>query len=290
MVTPEEVYNVVKTRGPIIPNSIKKALNASDSTLINVFLSELKKEGLIRLTNMHIGSSRFAYIPSQKEKLQELIIHLNQKDRRVAEKLREEGVIRAKEADPLTRVSLSNIKDFAKPITVRIKNEEEVFYKWYLLSSEEAEERIKKSLNTIKKEKPEEEYKEEPLKTPDNRQYKTANKTLSVAAISGESSFSKAVKEYFKEKNIILKSMREIRNNKELEGEIDIPTPVGMISYFYRAKNKNKSNEGDIAGTLISARARMLNALYLTTGTVIKKAKKNKELKEVLVVEIGNSN
>jgi len=136
----------------VVPNKIKQELGAEDSMLISVYLADLKNNGKVRMTHVKLGSSSFAYAPDQIGKLKELTKHLNEKNLRVATKLEQEGVIRSATADPLTRVALQAIKDFAKPIRVKTGAGEEDFYRWYLLGGEETETKVKKLLGTDKKE------------------------------------------------------------------------------------------------------------------------------------------
>jgi hypothetical protein len=55
-------------------------------------------------------------------------------------------VLRDSTADPLTRVSLRTVKDFAKPLEVTHPGGKELFWKWHLLPQEEAERRIRGQL------------------------------------------------------------------------------------------------------------------------------------------------
>jgi len=308
-ITPEDVLKTVRELGPVVPNKIKQRLEQPDSMLINIYLSDLQKDGKIRMTTLQLGSSSFAYTPEQIPKLESLIEHLNEKDRRVAMRLKQEKVIRASTQDPLTRVGLQTIKDFAKPIQVKAAQEEETFYRWYLISSEEAQTRIKELVgvkpepettpqvpadtsqqitreltpNTTSEEKLQEapvQKVEKPTHTPQQR----------LTEIQAESEFAKKLLAYFKEKKIIVHSLEEVRKGSEIDALINLPSAVGVIKYFCKAKSKKSSNDGDLAAAILTAKSKMLPALYITTGTVTKKAKENKELQEIVVVELGNSN
>jgi len=63
-----------------------------------------------------------------------------------------------------------------------------------------------------------------------------------------------------------------------------------LFKFGSKAKKKKKSNDGDLASTILAAKKHLLPALYVTTGTVTKKARQNKDFGEVQVVELGNSN
>lgn len=311
----EDVLRIVRQYGPIVPNKIKQTLNQSDSTLVSVYLSDLVREGKVRMTHVKLGASTFAYTPEQVPKLAELIKHHNEKDRRAAEKLRSEKVIRASTQEPLMRVALGQIKDFAKPVTVKTSKGEELFYRWYLTPSDEVQRRIK-SLLGVKQpdEKVVEKPKEEPQKktqevtTPKQEEKatiatqkvkqeekpvkqetpKTKEEQAVLTEVEPESDFAKEIVAYCEKNGITIIELEEIRKESELDLKIQMPTPVGKILYYAKAKSKKNSNDGDLASAILSAKRHMLPAIYFTTGSVTKKAKENKDLQEITVVEIGS--
>lgn len=325
MLSQEDVLRTVQQHGPVIANKIKQVLEQPDATLINVYLSELKADGKIKLSHTQLGSSPFAYTPKQKQKLEALIEHLNEKDRRTAKKLKEEGLIRKSTADPLTRVSLQNIKDFAVPIRVKTNEGEDTFYRYFLLSPEEAQERIKRKLGKkepVKKEqtaeekkkpqkeevpKPkqestpkeqqaeekEESKKEEPVKRPtepEKRPQKTKAEKQQTLERPDESEFAQQLRKYFSSNDIAVKSLEEVRKNSEVDCVIEVPSKLATITFFCKARNKKRSNDGDLAAAILAAKMKQLPAMYYTTGNVTKKAKKNPQLKEITVIEDGNTN
>lgn len=312
--TQEDVLRVVTQHGPIIPNQVKQKLSAGDATMINVYLSNLKEEGKIKFTHLQLGSSKFSYTQEQKPKLENLIEHLNEKDRRTAKKLKEQRVLRVQEQDPLTRVGLQQIKDFAIPIKVSTGQGEEIFYRYFLTSPEEAQKRIREQLNPQSKqeqepqeeikqpqtdqEKPEQEKPEEETKTaqepeptkeetPPEKPKREEQKSLEEPTIP-ESELAQHVNNYCEENNIQILSIEEVRKNSELDLVIKLPTAAGKITFYAKAKSKKNSNDGDLAAAILSAKKRMLPALYLTTGAVTNKAKENEELQEITVVELGS--
>lgn len=305
--TQEDVLRVVKEHGPLIPNKIKQHLGAGDTTMINVYLSNLKEEGKIKFTHLQLGSSKFAYTPEQKTKLEELIEHLNEKDRRTAKKLQEKKVLRVQEQEPLIRVGLQQIKDFAIPIKVSTGDEEELFYRYYLTTPQEAQEKIRELLqpNNTQETPPQEEPTQQ---TPPNKpetptqtnhpaeqekqpKKEQTNKQEGQQSLykppTPESELAETLINYCEENDIHIKTYNEARKNSEIELTIAVPTAVGRITFYAKAKSKKKSNDGDLAATVLAAKARMLPAMYITTGEVTNKAKENPELQELTVVELG---
>ena len=149
----DEVLRLVQTRGPVIPNHIRKELD-TDTVMVGAVLSQLISEGKLKVTTVKIGGSPNYYAPGSEAKLVDLIKYLNEKDRRVAEMLMDQKVMKDSDQDPLVRVSLRNIKDYAKPLEVTIKGKVEVYWKWFLLSAQEAEDLLAQQINPKKPEKP----------------------------------------------------------------------------------------------------------------------------------------
>jgi len=142
----EDILNVVKNKGPVTPTEIKRELNA-ETYLISAILSELVNSHIIKTTSVKKGTSIFYYLPSQEPKLESLISFLNEKDQRTVHLLKEKKVLEDKSQELLIRVSIRKIKDYAKPINIRISEDEvKLFWKYFLVSDEEAKSVIREIL------------------------------------------------------------------------------------------------------------------------------------------------
>jgi len=146
----EAVLKAVQARGPVIPNDIRKEMGG-ENMLIGAILSELASDGKVKVTNTKIGGSPAYYTVGTEFRLQNLMKYLNTKDRETAEYLRLKKVLKDSELTPLLRVSLRNIRDFAKPLEVSVKGVKEIYWKWYLLPTPEAEKLILKDVKPAKK-------------------------------------------------------------------------------------------------------------------------------------------
>ena len=154
MVNHEDILKIVQMRGPIIPNELKKIIKAGDTILLGAVLSELKEAGKVKVTNTKVGSSPAYYAPGTEVRLQNLMKYLNEKDRQTAELLRQRKIIKDSDQSPLVRVSLRNIRDFAKPLEVTVKGKREIYWKWYMMSTKEANDIIMKKVKPIPKPAP----------------------------------------------------------------------------------------------------------------------------------------
>lgn len=147
------VLRLVREKGPVIPIHLRKELD-TDTVLIGAMFSQLIAEGKVKVTTVKIGGSPFYYTPGTEEKLVNCMRYLNEKDRRVAEMLQSKKVMKDIDQDPLVRVCLRNIKDYSKPLEVNVKGQKEIYWKWYLTPTKEAEEIILGVLKPKKAEKP----------------------------------------------------------------------------------------------------------------------------------------
>ncbi len=138
LVDSDDVLQAVRTRGPMIPMDIRKFLGKGDSITIGAALSTLSSKGFIKYTHVKMGGSPFYYVKGQESKLELLYKYLNDKDKKVFEILKQEKVLKDSSQEPLTRVSLRNIPDFAKKLELDVGGEARLYWRWYLLSEDEA--------------------------------------------------------------------------------------------------------------------------------------------------------
>jgi hypothetical protein len=346
----DDVLNLVKSRGPIIPNELKKLLKQGDTVLLGAMLSEAASKGQVKISSTKIGGSPFYYDPAQPEKLEAIAQHLNEKDRRTHALLKEQKVLRDDEHEALTRVSLRNIKDFSRELRVSTPDGEVIFWRYFLVPEDEAmriirgEEPKKQDLEIPKTQK--EKAAESPLTTQTARQPESARqsaapavkkvveeaiKTVSVQSIVEQEDefiaelepkkktikeklekkkrtepkveiqqplpvvapppisddFYTYVKNYFDKNGILIKEQKLVKKG-ELDFVILIPSPVGTMEYFCKAKTKKKSTDLDLAGAKLEGQSRNLPVLYLCAGEVTKKARDalTTTLKGVVVKEL----
>ncbi len=142
----EKIINLIKIKGPIVPVQLSKEIG-QNILFTSAILSELVSKGRLKVSNLKIGGgSPLYYQPGQEAQLTRFVSNLNEKDKKTYLLLREHGILRDRELDALTRFSLRIIKDFAAPLQVTLNECSEIFWRYFLLSSEEAEERIRRIL------------------------------------------------------------------------------------------------------------------------------------------------
>lgn len=339
----EDILGFLERNGPSVPATIASSLR-KDSVLVNAVLSELIRDKKVYLTDMRYGRSRLHYLAGQEAQLDSFIDKLNEKDRATARKLKEARVLRDSEVEPLTRVSLRNIPDFAVPLEVSFNQRREVFWKWHLLSSDEAVNRIKEMLGVKDEEvassrhAPEEMHTTEPEKDSSETEASAAERDEypgeaessakaeekvkpqshqeqeePAASADGESAeehrpeeetythdsqglletetddpFGNEVISFLKEKDIRVIRCDVERKGTDLDLEVIVPSPVGGLRYYCKARKKKSIDDGDLAAAYVTALMRKLPALFVTPGTLTKKAQEkcDQEMLSMSVVEM----
>lgn len=303
MLSKERVLAVLQAHGPLLPVQIKKHIGEGDTFTIGALLSELSSGGKVRVSSVKRGGSPFYFVPEHKARLANFISDLGEKDRRAAEKLREHKVLRDKEQEPLVRVCLRQVKDFASPVEVKTKDGVELFWKWYLLPAEQTEAEVRKLLGiaapvTPVVEAPAPPPAPESPSAPEERHLErqerlepASEKPKSAApkeVDAGDDAFLKQLLGYFAEKHIKVLSHTVLRRNTDIELVVSVPTAVGRVEYHCKAKNKKKSNEGDLSSAYVQGQLKKLPVLYVTTGEVTKKAREKleQEFKGLVLVQL----
>ncbi|OGM02906.1 hypothetical protein A3K72_03640 [Candidatus Woesearchaeota archaeon RBG_13_36_6] len=307
----QKVIDFIRVKGPSLPVHITKEIN-QNILMSSAILSEMVSKGDLKISNIKLGGSPLYYIKGQEYKLQNYIDRLNPKDRKTLELLREKKVLRDVKLQPIERVSLRQIKDFAIPLKVQIGNNVELFWKWYLLPGENAEALVKDIIRgEIPKKEPEKikipEAKVEPkleikpkeieiervlekkpvkqkpkIKKPVKKEEK---KPKSFVDKTGIDEFLSQVNSYFKKNRIEVLEHSIIRKNSEIDFVIKVPSTVGSLTYYCKAKSKKRSNDNDLASALVQGQMKKLPVIYLTQGELTKKTNEmlNKEFKGMTI-------
>lgn len=330
----DTILSFLRSKGPSLPSDIARYIR-TNTIFVGAHLSAMLEKKLICISSIKIGSSPLYYLKDQKNRIEEFISHLDEKDRRTFALLKQKKVLRDREQHPLIRVSLREIKDFAVQLNVRTDNSQEIFWKLYSLSDEEAsniirdileppvikpkigpqKQKIEKAKSEIKKE--ETKLKEEiKIKEP-RKEQKTEIKKLEPVkeklkpklqiqetlvkeqikepvkeillekpaekpVIRGK--FYNSVIESFGRKSITIIKEEMVKADNEYDFIIKLPTPAGDLTYYCKAKNKKKINEGDLSSAVLKAQSKRLPVLFLADGQLTKQA--NKSLEEELKDQI----
>lgn len=307
----EKVLQTVKMKGPLLPIVIAKDFNV-DTLIASAMLSELSSRKLIKISSVKVGGSPLYYARGQEYKLQNYYNQLNEKEKMSYDLLKDKKVLDEASLEPVIRVALKQIKDFAIPVIVNNEGLQKVFFKWYLTSQNEADDLIKSILKpseekrpeikVVKEEKPVEEksleekrkiieekakkieFDKERKKLEELRKKEITQKKLEVEAKEASSlrsetsedeprdDFLEKIRKYCAEKGIEILDFRIIKKRSEIDLIVKVPSAVGTLEYYCKAKDKKKISEADLSSAFVQGQVKKLPVLIFATGDLNKKA------------------
>lgn len=86
-----------------------------------------------------------------------------------------------------------------------------------------------------------------------------------------DTEFIKRITNFFHKNNIEI-AEQTIKKKSEAEFIIKVPSAVGFLQYYCRAKNKKSCNEADLSEAYVQGQLKKLPTLFLTTGELTKTA------------------
>ncbi len=332
----EKILYFLKVVGPTIPSKVAKNIN-TEILLASAHLSDLAAQGKVKISNLKIGGSPLYYLSGQEEQLYHFAAgNLNPKDYQVLEVLRQQKILRENSLDLLSKVALRSLKDFAVPLQVTVSGNRELFWRWHLISDEEASASIKQMLmvreQTAPFQTPEDSREEqvlsqeaashpleqqtkleavptshdnlsalsieqeEPLETEPAQEKSTEELQEKIEQVLSQSRSKKArirrattqkklkledeatdkffpsAESFLASKDILIQEREIVRKNAEVNLVIKVPSAVGAVTYFCKAKKKAKCDEGDVSAAYMEAQIKKLPLLFLYTHELTKKA------------------
>ncbi len=273
----QRVLEIVRRKGPLVPAQVSVEVGTS-SLIVSAMLSELASGRQVRISSVKVGGSPLYYAPGQEEKLQNYVKYLHEKEVKAYEILKSKMVLQDDVLEPVMRVALRQIKDFALPLNVQTPDGGvKLFWKWYMISNNEAEPYINDILEGGgKKEAVSVTQKVMTVfapaeKRPDVQEtLRVRRKEKTESTDSGE--FLKAVTDYFVKCQIEVIERIEGKRKSEVEFIVSVPSPVGSIKYYCAAKKKKNCNDADLSTAYVQGQVKKLPVLVLTSGKLTKNA------------------
>jgi len=319
-----KILSYLRITGPVLPAQVAKNIH-TNILLASAHLSELSSRGKLKVSNIKIGGSPLYFLPEHNSKLQDFIENLKPQDQRTLKNLKEAQILREKNLDLLTRVSLRNIKDFAIPLNVTLNQQKEIFWKWYLLTDQQATDMIKQQLSPPPPEPvpqpqpvpepeviqeqppPQSSFEPEPIpelvveeKVLESHSLPEEKQTIPIEDKVSEKleeenkpkkplfqklkekikpkrkeipdHFFNQIEEFFKERNIEIDQRETVRKNSELNFILKVPSTMGKITAFCKAKNKKRCDEKDISTAYMESQTKKLPLFFLYPNEISKKA------------------
>lgn len=202
LLTKDNLLRFVRKQKYVIPADVSSEFETS-TMIASAALSELAKEGSVKITHLKLSSSPYYYDKLQKESIQELAQkHFSSHDLNLYKKIKESQIINLNSLPPAEKISVQKVRDFAVPLEIEHQGKKLEFLVWYLRdidetkkqiidfldgkessSTKKAPEEIKEEVKAIQKEVKEEvkpqkvESKPEPKKTPETPKPKPFQET-----------------------------------------------------------------------------------------------------------------
>ena len=223
---------------------------------------------------MKVGSSPLYFVPGKEAELERFVEYLNHREKEAFNLLKEFQILQDEKQEPVIRVALRNLKDFAQPINVRIGDETKLFWKYFLLPTEQTIPKIREIIRGSEKKIDKEERKVksvgEKLKKKEEIQIPIL-KTATKQKIKEPSKFANYIKDYLLTKDIeILETLSE--KKKEFISKVRRDEKFGKQEYFLIAKDKKKINSNDLTIVLQTAQREKMPAFFISPGELDKKA------------------
>jgi hypothetical protein len=260
----ETALKLIREKGPIIPSQLYQEIH-TDILMASALLSELTSEGKVFVSNIKFGGSPFYYMKGQEAGLERYIERLHEKEKKALMLLKQKKVLLDGKLDPVVRIALRNTKDFAKPFEAKIGERKELFWRWFLLPSEEVKELVVLLLKDKLSVK----------KYPDSVKQRTpaqVKRQIMPPKIKKDA-FLQSIRGLFERERITYSNEKILRSNKEAEFVVKIPSALGGLSYYCKAVNKKKCSDKDLSSAFVQGQMKKLPVLFLTTGDLTNKAR-----------------
>jgi len=271
-----DILNYVAKNGPVLPVQISKQIN-NNIIFAGAVLSELVASKKVKISNSKIGGSPVYYISGQEYKLSMLYPYLKDVHKKVYDLLKEKKILQDISVEPWQRVALREIPDFANMLRTR---DNQIFWKWYLVSEDEAVLIIKEILgiNEIKESAPEpkSEVKEEPMKEiiaepevkPEVKEEKPKQKKLVKPKRE-----SVSLSDFFRFKSVEIIDEKIVKKGKELNYIGEISSDLGLMKVFIKYIDKKRISDADLISAHNEAQLKKLALYFISHGDLTKKAR-----------------
>jgi len=112
-------------------------------------------------------------------------------------------------------------------------------------------------------------------------------KTEEKKPVKVEDEFLTILQNFCLEKKIMIDSFEVIRKKSEIDMILKIPSVVGDLDYYCKAKNKKKLTDSDLSAAFVQGQLKKLPVIVFTPGDLTKKAEEllKTELNKGLIVK-----
>lgn len=148
-----------------------------------------------------------------------------------------------------------------------VKEEKKELKKEEKIEKKPEKKEIKEEKQEPKKEKKEQEEEKEEQTTVFEEQKFFSRK------IESSDPFMKRINEFFSQTSVFITNHEILKKNSEIDLEIKFPSSLGDLTYYCKAKRKQKITDADISSAYVGGEMRKLPVVLLITGVLTKQAK-----------------
>ncbi|MBT3303727.1 hypothetical protein HN592_05035 [Candidatus Woesearchaeota archaeon] len=107
-------------------------------------------------------------------------------------------------------------------------------------------------------------------------------------AFDSSDKFLKQVGDYFSSIDAEVVTYDIIKKESEIDLEVEIPSSIGILFYFCKAKNKKRLNDSDIHAAYVGGELKKLPSILLAPGSLTKTSqeKLGKEFRNIIFVQL----
>lgn len=277
METRDRILEIIGVKGPVLPVQIAKEIG-TNILMASAHLAELTASKRLKISTIKVGGSPLYYLPGQEATLQKYTENMNDKEKKAYDLLNKNKVLRDSEQEPVIRVALREIKDFAVPLNVNYNNSKEIFWKWNLASNEEAEQLIKQKLQILEKpaekriEEKTEILQKQEIKKQEEIQKEKAKEPRKYKPREKEDNFLNDIMKFFEKNKISIVSTEVVKRNSEIDFVVELPSVVGNLQYYCKARNKKRISDSDLSQAYVKGQLKRLPVIVLSPGDLSAKA------------------
>jgi len=144
------VIEILGEQGPSLPSQISNKISLS-LLFTSALLSEMVSDKTVRISYLKVGGSPLYLLPGQENMLENFTKHLHSKEKEALSLLKEKQILSDEDLEPVQRVCLNSIKDFALPLRINSNNQQKLFWRYFTVSEEEAMRKTGEYLSNIPK-------------------------------------------------------------------------------------------------------------------------------------------
>lgn len=144
------VIEILREQGPSLPSQLSNKIGLS-LLFTSALLSEMVSDKTVRISYLKVGGSPLYLLAGQENMLENFTRHLHGKEKEALELLKEKQVLEDESLEPVQRVCLNSVKDFALQLKVNSNNQQKIFWRYFTVSEEEAMKKVEEQISNTPK-------------------------------------------------------------------------------------------------------------------------------------------